>query len=282
CYRNTTVCYVLIEAIVVTGITTAALVGQGKVMRAGSVVGGQAPQVVTVTCTIPLLVLLGPIAAGVQRQGIAAAQRTNIVQVDVLTLEEIFHIRGIQRCTDIVIELIAAAQYINGLQTTAVPTGITFPSPGMEATGMYGQAVDFIGGEHGAGKGFRQQTAVVMAQNRQRRTLVTIAQHGLGETSLGRGTTVGGIALYCTGVINHAEVDPAITGATSAAVQSQSVLTEGINTEANNALSEAGVEVQDNALTPLGAVVTTIVVVTIHISIAQEQISTAVLDKALG
>src|SRR5690554_974340 len=61
---------VLVETIVVTSVTAAALVGHGEVMRAGSVVGGQAPQIVTVTRTIPLLVLLGAVAAEIQRQGI--------------------------------------------------------------------------------------------------------------------------------------------------------------------------------------------------------------------
>ena len=258
-------------------------------MRAGGIVGGQAPQVVAVTRAIPLLVLLGTITAGVQRQGIAAAQRTNIVQVDILALEYIFHIRGIQRCTDIVIELIAATQYLDGLQTTAVTTGIALTVLSMETTGMYGQAVDFIGGEHGAGKGFRQQTAVVMTQHRQGRKLIAIAQHCLGKTCFERNTRVSHIALDVTkSAINRIllvrikEIDTTITSTTTTTIQAITIKAEGINTETYDALSKARVEVQAYSLTPLSSVGSTLVVVTIDISITQEQISTAVLDKALG
>src|SRR5690606_3496244 len=86
---------ILVEAIVVTGVTAAALISQSKVMRTGGVVGGQAPQVVAITRAIPLLVLLGAVAAEAQSQGIAAVQGTDVVQVGVLTLEHVFNIRGI-------------------------------------------------------------------------------------------------------------------------------------------------------------------------------------------
>src|SRR5690606_7732288 len=107
--------HALIIAIVVAGITAAALVGQSEIVRAGGVVGGQTPQVVAITRAIPLLVLLGAVAAEIHGQGIAAVQGTNVVQVGILTLEYVFNIRGIQSSADIVVELVATTQHFDGV-----------------------------------------------------------------------------------------------------------------------------------------------------------------------
>src|SRR5690606_28146312 len=186
---------VLVETIVVTSVTAAALVGHGEVMRAGSVVGGQAPQIVTVTRTIPILVLLGAVASEIQGQGIILIHRQNIVQVDVLALQAILHIGGIESRTEVIAELIAAAQNLDGVQSATVTTFITLAMLSMEATGMHGQTGDLVGGDHGTGIGFRQQTAVVMAQYRQSGLLIAVTDHCIGETRLDSRTGMGHVSL---------------------------------------------------------------------------------------
>src|SRR5690606_34707190 len=150
---------------------------------------------VTVTRTIPILVLLGAVAAEIQGQGIILIHRQNIVQVGVLALQATFHIGGIESRTEVVAELIAAAQNLDGVQSATVTTFITLAMLSMEATGMHGQTGDLVGGDHGAGIGFRQQTAVVMAQYRQYRALITVTDHCIGEARLDGCTSVGHVSL---------------------------------------------------------------------------------------
>src|SRR5690554_1582703 len=275
---------VLVETVLIAGVATVALVGHGEVMRAGSVVGGQAPDIVSLAAgkDFELIVILGAVAAEIQGQGIVLIHRQNIVQVHILTLQAILHIGGIESRTEVVAELIAAAQDLDGLQSATVTTFIALAMLSMEATGMHGQTVDLIGGDHGAGEGFGQQTAVVMAQYRQSGLLIAVAENGIGEARLDGCTSVGNVLLNIAIVIDHEEVDTAGTGAAPAAVQTHGILTKGVNTKADNTLGEAGIEGQNGALTPFHLVVSTVLVVAVHIGIAQEQIETAVLDEALG
>src|SRR5690606_21532280 len=147
------------------------------------------------------LVLLGAVAAEIQGQGIILIHRQNIVQVGVLALQAIFHIGGIESRTEVVAELIAAAQNLDGVQSATVTTFITLAMLSMEATGMHGQTGDLVGGDHGTGIGFRQQTAVVMAQYRQYRALITVAENGIGEARLDGSTSVRNVLRNITSVI---------------------------------------------------------------------------------
>ncbi|MNG00525.1 hypothetical protein D3C84_834660 [compost metagenome] len=78
------------------------------------------------------------------------------------------------------------------------------------------------------------------------------------------------------------EVDT--TGATFAlaTVQSQCVQTERIHTHTDGALGETGRERTDGRLAPLGFVVVTVLVVTVHVGVAQQHFEAAVFNKTLG
>src|SRR5690606_21712382 len=269
--------FVLVETVVVTGIPTAALVGQGDIMRIPCVVGGQAPELVARALAVPLTVLLGAVAAEIEGKGIVLVHGQDVVQIHILALEHIFHVGGIQRGAEVVVELVAAAEHFDLLQSTTVTARVALAVLGVEATGMHGQAVDLVGGDHGAGVGFRQQAAVVVAQNRQNRTLVTVGQYGPGETCLYRRPGVGHIPLYIAIVIDDEEIDTALACTAAAAIQAIAIHAEGIHPETDGALGKAGVIGEHCALSPLGSVPITIPVITVHISITQKQVETAVL-----
>src|SRR5690606_16291317 len=133
--------FALVETVLIAGVATVALVGHGEVMRAGSVVGGQAPDIVSLAAgkDFELIVIPGAIVAEVQGQGIILIHRQNIVQGDVLSLQTILHIGGVESRTEVVAELIAAAQNIEGLQLAAVTPFVALAGIGMGATGMHGQ-----------------------------------------------------------------------------------------------------------------------------------------------
>src|SRR5690606_28869849 len=128
----------------------------------------------------------------------------------------------------------------------------------------------------------RQQAAVVMAQHRQYRALVTIGQHGLGETRLDRSTGMGHVTLNITIVVDHEEIDTAGASTAIAAIQTQPVHTKGVHTKTHSALGKARVEGQYCALAPFDLILYAMLVVTVHISVAQEQIKTAVFNKTIG
>src|SRR5690606_6429229 len=248
--------FALVETVLIAGVATVALVGHGEVMRTGSVVGGQAPDIVPLAAGkgFELIIILGAIAAEVQGQGVVLIHGTDIIQIDVLTLEAILHIRGVEGRTEVVAELIAAAQNFDGLQLAAVTTFVALAGTGMEAAGMHGQTIDLVGGQHGAGKGFGQQAAVVMAQYGQSGLLSTVAENGIGEARLDGCTGMGHVPLdiveptVSSEIISVEEVDATGAGTATTAIQAIGILAEGVNTKTDNTLGEAGFEGQNGKI----------------------------------
>jgi len=78
------------------------------------------------------------------------------------------------------------------------------------------------------------------------------------------------------------EVDAGSADAALATVQAQGVQAEGVDAEADGALGEAGAEVADEALAPFHAVGVAVLVVTVHVGIAQQHVQAAVLHETLG
>src|SRR5690606_35236971 len=137
-------------------------------------------------------------------------------------------------------------------------------------------------GDHGTGKGFRQQAAIVVAEHRQYRTLIAIGHYGLGEACLDCSTGMSHVALHITVVIDHEEIDSGLPRPLWAAIEAQSVHAESIHAETYSALSEAGLIGQYCTLAPFGPVRSTVLVITADIGIAQKQIKAAVFNKAGG
>src|SRR5690606_3317365 len=177
---------------------------------------------------------------------------------------------------------IAATQYVDGFQLTAVTAFITLTMLGSETPRVHDQTVDLFGGDHGTGEGFRQQATVVVAEHRQYRTLIAIGHYGLGEACLDRCTGLGHITFYVAIVIDHKEVDTASAGTAVTTVQAHTIHTKGIHSETYGALGKAGLVGQYRTLAPFGLVLVAVLVITADIGVAQKQIKAAVFNKAGG
>jgi len=144
------------------------------------------------------------------------------------------------------------------------------------------QAFDLFGSDQGTGIAFRQQTRIVVVQHRQGRHLVTVGQHGVGQTEFDRSAALGQVIGRLAAVATFEEVDTAGTAAIFAAFQVQGVQAESIDTHADGALGEAGRERTDSRLAPLGFVRVAVFVITVDVGIAQQHFEAAVFYKTLG
>ena len=253
----------------------------GEGVRAGGVGRGQAPDVVAAFSRIKFLVLTGAIGVEVEVQRIAG-QRQGVVQVNVLTLEHVFDIRGVDRRTQGVAERVAAADHVNAFQATTVAAFVALARLGVEAAKMYLQTVDLVRSQQRAGEALRQQARIIMVQHRQRRAQVAMGDHRVGKTQLQRRARLRHVAFRAAAAVLAEEVDAGGAAAAPATVQAQGVHAKRINADPHRALGEARGKVCHRALTPLGLVLPALLVVTADIGVAQEQVQSAVLDEAPG
>ena len=186
------------------------------------------------------------------------------------------------------VEGVGPAQYVDRLQATAVAVLHALASFLGEMTSVDFQALDFTRGQEGTGEALGQQAAVVILQHRQGRHHVAVFQHSVGHAELHRsaatGDVVGGraAAIGVDAVVTLEEVDTTAAVATTATVQTHGVQAEGVDADTHGALGEAGVEVGDDALTPLHLVIVTVFLVTVHVGVAQQHVGVAVFDEAFA
>ena len=157
-----------------------------------------------------------------------------------------------------------------------------------EAAGVQLQALDFFGSDQGTGEAFWQQTGVVVLQHWQCWHLVTVLEHGVGDAEFHGCAATGqvmwraGVAVGVLGVVRFEEVDAAATVVAFAAVQTQGVQAECVDTDTDGALGETGGEVGDDALAPFDLVIGTVLLVTVDVGVAQQNVGVAVFDEALA
>ncbi|MNQ44778.1 hypothetical protein D3C85_585420 [compost metagenome] len=255
-------------------------------MRAGDEGGRQAPDLVVVASDTVFadvgIFQLGAVAVEVQGQGLILVDREHVVGVHVLFLQHVFDVGSVERGLELLGELVATAQYVDRLQATAVTAFGAFARFGGEATGVQLQALDLLGGDQGAGVAFRQQARVVVVQHRQGRHLVAVGQHGARQAELDRRASLGQVVGSTAAVALLEEVDATGTATALAAIQAQRVETEGINTNTDGALGETRGEGADGSLAPLRLVFVAVLVIAIHVSVAQQHFQAAVLYKTFG
>ncbi|MNN15640.1 hypothetical protein D3C81_1287510 [compost metagenome] len=276
----------LVEAVVVAGVTGAALVGEGEGVGVDRVGRGQAPDGVVAVATVELVgevaIQLGLVAVEVEGQRLLLGQRLDVVQVDVLLLRHVLVVGAVQRGAQVVGELVAAAEHVDALQVTAVAAFGALADFLGEAAEVQLQAFDLLGGDHGAVEGFRQQAGVVVGQHRQGGHLVADLDHGVGDTRLDGGATTGQVVGGVAAVTLLEEVDAGSAAAALAAVQTHGVHAEGVDAYTHGARGEAGSEGGGCRLAPLGLVFGAVLEVAVHVAIAQEQVQVAVFNEALG
>ncbi|MNL37471.1 hypothetical protein D3C87_1596160 [compost metagenome] len=112
--------------------------------------------------------------------------------------------------------------------------------------------------------------------------MVAVGQCGAGQTEFDRRAALGQVVRCVAAVALFKEVDTTGAAFAFAAVQTQCVQTEGIHTHTDGALGETGRERTDGRLAPLGFVVVTVLVVTVHVGVAQQHFKAAVFNKSLG
>ncbi|MNZ42388.1 hypothetical protein D3C78_599620 [compost metagenome] len=264
----------------------------GDRVRAEGVGGRQAPDGVGVTGQVGgsdvLLVDVRLVAVEVQGQRLVVGDRVNVVHAQVVLLQYIFNIGGVQGSRQVFGELVAAAEYVDRLQATAVTAFSTLAGFLGETTGVQFQALDLLGGDQGTGVAFWQQATVVVLQHWQFRHLVTVLQYSVGDAEFNCCATTGqivrGVLLvgWRVAVRRLEEVDTATAVAAFTTVQTHSVQTESVDTDTNGALGVAGGELADEGLAPLALVFGVVLLVTVDEGVAQQNAGFAVFYEALG
>jgi hypothetical protein len=222
---------------------------------------------------------VGTVAVEVKRQGLFVLQRDRVGHAHILFVQLVFHFGAVQGRRQVVGELVATTEHVDALQVTAVACFSTFTRLGREATDVDFQAVDFLGGQQGTGEAFRHQTRVVIHQHWQRRHLVAVLEHRVGETHFHRSTSLGDVVSRFTAGALLEEVDTARAAFATAAIQTQCIDAESIHTHAHGALGEARSEGTEETLAPFGFVLFVVFVVTADVGVARQYIEVAVFYK---
>src|SRR5690606_20438853 len=240
------------DVVVIRGVARRLLVGNGEGMSADTVSAGKTPDgvVLAATGTSVLLVVLGAVDVEVEAQVLAFSDIEVVVQVAIVFLGNIFVIGIVQRGCQIVGEAVGTANNIDALQdacVVAIAASLILSVHGSEVTGVQFQTGDFIAGQQEAFGSLWQQAAVVGAQNRQSGELGAVLQHGIGYTQFYSTASFGIVVLRAT-VAAGREQAGACTAL--AAVKLQAQQADGVNTETDSALGEAGFEGADEAQAP--------------------------------
>lgn len=192
-----------------------------------------------------------------------------------------------------VVELVAvartgAAAVGAGDAQAAVVGGVTALGV-LQLAGNQGEVLEVGRGDLAALEGDRQQAAVVVGDHRQLRLQGAVAELGVGHLGLG-GQAQAGEVVHRLAVAFQREhgarlaVQAALAG-TAAAVQAHAEQAQRVDAEADGALGEARLVIQDEALAPLFLLARrggAIAVVGIDVEVAQGQRCLAVLDETGG
>lgn len=175
--------------------------------------------------------------------------------------------RGVQRAAELVVKLIARTAEGEALQSAVVAV-IAFTLLVGEVTGVDFQTVDLFRGQQGAGVAFKQQAGAVGCNDWQFRTLVPVAQHGIGDAHFGRRAKLCQIGFCPAVVFLLKEVDAARAALAAATVQTHAILRDTVHAEAHQPFGIAGCKRGDDPLTPFGFVLLALMVVAADIRIA--------------
>ncbi len=275
---------ILVAAVVIAGAAAALLVGNFEGVNIPDVAGCQAPDAVAAPGIQRVRIFLlqaRVIAVEVEYQFLIGRQRLGVVQAEVLLVQYIFHVGSVQRAAQLVVELVARAAEGDAFQAAVVAVVALTLLVG-EVTGVHFQTGDLFWGQHGTGVGFIQQTGVVGIENWQRRALGTVAQHGVRETHFGGCAKLGEVGFGMTVVVLREEIDTARAAVTAAAVQAHAVLGDTVYAKADRALGKAGFKGGNKTLAPFAFIVQPIAIIAFDISVTQEQIQMAVVNKTLA
>ncbi len=279
---------VAVAAVQVAGVAGAALVSDGEAVRANSPGSAQAPDFVVASVRVTLVfqgeaaVQLGFVAVEVKGQRLLLWQGQHVVDVDVLLLQHVLHVGRIQRGGQAFGEFVATTDVVDAFQAAAVATFGALASFLGEVTRVQLQTGDLFGHDRGALEGFRQQTRVVVFQDRNGWHLLTVFDHGVGDARLDGCAALGQVFGSFAAVTLLEEVDTAGAAAAFATVQAQRVLADHVHTHTDSALGEAGLELADEALAPFSFVLLAVFVVTADVSVAYCDVQVAVFNKTLG
>ena len=161
----------------------------------------------------------------------------------------------------------------------------------LDLTTDQGQVLELVGGDLATFKGLRQQTTIVVGDDRQFRHQGAVTQFGLGNLGFGgqaqAGKFIHSIAVGLAREHGAAVGIAATAVGTTARIQTHAQQPDGINTEAHGALGETRGVVQLEALAPLFVFALCIgcstsrriAVVVIDVEVTQFQRGFAVFDK---
>lgn len=271
----------------IAGVAGASLVGKDEGVVANAVLRRQAPDGVAVVapvaaeiqCRVGVVVVIGLVEVEVDVERLTLAQRRGEIEVGVVLLVHVLDIGVVQGGAEVVGEGVAATHHIDVLQAVGVTGGVAHGAVRGEAAGVQFEPLHLVAGDQGAGERLGQQAAVVMGEHGQRRELVAVANHRIGDAQLHRRASLGQVidrAAVAVGIEEGAVV------ATPTAVELDAQQAEGIDTDTDGALGKAGLEGGDEALTPHLGIGGIVLEVAVEVRIAQQQLEAAVGNETIG
>ncbi len=156
-----------------------------------------------------------------------------------------------------------------------------------EATDVQFEPFDFAAGQQGAACGFRQQASVIGRENRQCDELSAVLEYGVGQAELDGRSSLGIVVLRPALAVAWEDIGPCAIGT---AVELDAQQADGVDTDTDGALSEAGLEGADETMAPgfaialavLGLIATgaEVTEVTVHVQVTVEDGQAAAFDEA--
>ena len=166
------------------------------------------------------------------------------------------------------------------LRVSGVPGGIAIKARGDEL-----EVLDFLGHQHGAIEHVRQQTAIVILEQRQVRQQRAILEHGLRHAHLGGQAELGILILGTTGIAAGRRQQTAVAVG-GAGVQFHTQHAQCIETKADSTFGVTRLHIEDKALRgfltlggALGAGAAAIAKIAIEVHRTRFQFGAAVFNK---
>ena len=271
--------------------------GQNERMGTHRVLGSQAPNGVVlgfpraelvdrpvfveggVGCLNVILIVVRVIDIEIKAERLFTTERHYVVEVRILLLGDVFVVSVVQRCAQVLVECICAADNVDALQADVVAARRRHGAVGSEAAGVQFQAFDFVAGDQRAGKRLGQQAGVVVREHGHHRHLIAVFEDGVGYLEL---DGCAGLRQVALGVAIGVALEHGAIVVTTTAIQAYAQDAVGIYADADGALSEAGFERGDEALAPAAYVVSAVLVIAVVVGIAQQQVQARVFHEPLG
>ena len=128
------------------------------------------------------------------------------------------------------------------LGVRGIPGGIAIKARGHEL-----EVLDFLGHQHRAVEHVRQQTAIVVLEQRQVGQQRAVLEHGVGHAHLGRQAELGVLVLGTTGIVTGRRQQAAVAVG-RAGIQLQAQHTQGIEAKTHGAFGVARLQIEDKTL----------------------------------